>query len=658
MRAALILLGLVFLGCPGSSNPPDGGPADPDAGQLDAGERDGGTPDAGGPGRPAVILMIGDGMGKGQLEAASHYGHGRAGALFLESLPHSAQVLTGSLSGITDSAASATSLATGVRTFNGRVGLDRYGNPVQTLVELAHARGQRAGIVSTASLPHATPGAFSAHRMTRHDYLGIAEDQALRVRPDVMLGGGRRYYLPAGSGSDRSDDGLISPLQAAGYQVAFTREELQASSASSSSKVLGLFAANHLDYVQDRPAGTTEPTLTELSLAALRHLEPSEKGFFLMIEGARMDMASHLNDLPRTIGETLDFDQAVRAVTEWAKDRPNTTVLVTADHECGGLTVVQGRGAGVLPEVQWRWGEHTNDLVGLWGMGEGTDRFDGQLVDQRWIHALVRARLTGEALSVPERLLVADGHLADLRHRAASQQVESGFGPGLNQLDRLWIDADAHGLSLGLEGLWEWNKNALVLLLDVDFGAGTGPARLAGALGDLTGKADALVTNLSLDAPAVSGFGVDFALVSWGGTDARLEDLIPNAGLRGLRAPYGQAGNFGWHPVATNFAQGVRTVSGTPSPLRPEEGYEAFIHWSVLYPGLDGKVPPNATIAVAAVLVNDDGGYTSNQALPPFPAGTANPGRIVTPLPGLLIFQVDSNGDGVADGDAAPTLLP
>lgn len=662
MRKLLPCLLLVLAACPGPTDQPDGGSPDAGPGNVDAGRPDAGPGDAGDDGgnsdAPVVILLIGDGMGHGQLEAASHFAHGAAGGLFLQSLPHQAQVITGSLSGITDSAASATTLATGVRTYNARVGLDRHGRPAKTLVELAHEQGQRAGIVTSASMPHATPGSFSAHRMSRHDYLGIAHDQAMQVRPDVMLGGGQKYFLPAGPGSDRSDDGLIRPLEQAGYQAVFTRAELQATRAGADSKVIGLFASDHLEYVQDREATTTQPTLAELSLAALRHLERSEKGFFLMIEGARIDMASHLNDLPRTIGETLAFDETIRVVTEWAKDRPNTTVLVTADHECGGLKVEQPNGPGKLPTVRWRWGEHTNARVGLWGTGVGTEAFDGRTIDQRWIHAFIQSRLTGQPLQDPTRLLVPDGHLGDLRHQGPAQQNPTLFGEGLNQLDKLLVDADTDGLSLGIEGLWEWNRNALVLLLDVDFGAGTGPARLAGALNDANGVADALVSGLSLDAPAVSGFGADFALVSWGGTDARIEDMVPGAGLRGLREPYGNASDFGWFPVATNFGEAVRTVQGAPSPVRPMEGYEAFINWSVLFPSLNGKVPANATIAVSAVLVNDDGGYTSNQVLPPFPPDTPNPGRTVTPLPGLLIFRIDTNGDGVADGEAPPTLLP
>ncbi|MBS1149498.1 MAG: alkaline phosphatase [Myxococcaceae bacterium] len=643
---------------PDAGPPVDGGAPDAgksDAGRFDAGPGDSGVIDAGSD--PAIIiLMIGDGMGPGQLEAASLFRHGQPGKLFMQSLPHRGQVLTGSLSGITDSAASATTLSTGERTYNAKVGLDRLGAPAKTLVEQAHELGLRAGVVTTASVSHATPAAFTAHQSDRNQYLQIAEDQARDVRPDVMLGGGTRFFLPAGPGSDRTDLGLLGDLADAGFQVARTRTELDAIVPGAKSKVAGLFAPEHLDYVRDRAAATPQPTLSQMSISALTHLAAADRPFFLMIEGARIDMASHLNDLPRAVDETLAFDDTIRAVTQWAQGRANVTLIVTADHECGGLEVTAAKDAGVLPDVKWRWLEHTNARVSVFGQGPGTQAFDGQLVDQRWLHAAMRARLTAQPFVAPPRLLVPDGHLADLRHSPATQLAVSGYGVGINQLDKLVVDADAHGLAVGIEGLWEWQKNALVLLIDVDFGASTGPASLNGALSDTTGTVDAVLSALSVSAPPVTGFGADLALVSFGGTDVRIEDLLNGAGLRGLRAPYGLPANLGWLPVAANFGEGVRTT--TPVPVKPGEGYEALIQWSALYPALAGKVPANATIAVVAILVNDDGGHTSNQALPPFVAGTANPGRVITALPGVVVFQVDDDGDGVADGNKVPTRLP
>lgn len=691
LRAAFALLALTFSACGPrlgdgdagggidgggiDGGRPDGGrdevdTGDPDAGEpadLDAGrdadaavapdasgseEPDGGSAAA----RPIVILMIGDGMGRGQIEAASAFAHGSSDALAMQRLPHRGELTTGGPSGITDSAASATAMATGVYTYNGRVALDRERRPLETLVELARSRGMGSGIVSTASIPHATPAAFSAHNVTRHDYVGIAADQARTVQPDVMLGGGARFFMPSGPGSARRDEGLFEALEAARYAIVHDRDQLAAATATRVERLFGAFAPEHMTYVRERSPETREPTLSEMTLAALRVLDARPEGFFLMVEGARIDMASHGNDLANTVAETIAFDETVTAVIEWAAGRDDVTLIVTADHECGGLEVVTQRPAGELPAVRWRWGNHTNARVDVFASGPGTEVFDGALRDHRWVHAVARARIVGEALSPPPRVLVPDGHLSDLRHIVSMQAVASGFGESINQLDVLRLDADEHGLFVGVEGLFEWGRNAIVLWLDVDHGAGTGLANLAGTLSDDDGAADALLTRSNVTAPSLGNFGADFAVVSLGGADPHLDELSPAAGLRGLRPPFGRPAALGWHPAALNFGEGVRTRGVAASP-REGDGFEVFVPWDRLYPELAGRVPTRATVAVAAVMVNSDGGFTSNQALPPFAAGTTNPGRARTPLPGYAVFQVDADGDGVADGDATPLVI-
>lgn len=184
------------------------------------------------------------------------------------------------------------------------------------------------------------------------------------------------------------------------------------------------------------------------------------------------------------------------------------------------------------------------------------------------------------------------------------------------------------------------------------FGASTGPARLQGVLTDTTGLADSILSSLSLDAPMTAGFGADFAIVSHGGLESRNEDLLAGVGLRALSP----ANNLPWLTSSINFGENVRTT--TMSSAVPGEGLEAYVPWARLYPSLAGRVPAGATVAVAAVLVNNDGGHTSNQALPPFLAGAMNPGRTLTRLPGLVTFKVDSNNDGIADGLMPPQTVP
>jgi hypothetical protein len=202
--------------------------------------------------------------------------------------------------------------------------------------------------------------------------------------------------------------------------------------------------------------------------------------------------------------------------------------------------------------------------------------------------------------------------------------------------------------------LFEWDANAVEVWIDVDPGAGTGMPGLKDALTDTTGVADSVLTASNVSAPTASslGFGADVALVAVGGADPHVEDLIETGGLRGLRAPFGMPSDLGWRRTSMNF--GAVRVRGTPLTRVPGQGMEAFVPWVELYP--DG-VPIGARVAVAAVLVNSDGGHTSNQALPSFPPGTPNPGRAVTPLPGVVVYEIDANRDGIVDGDAPPTIV-
>jgi alkaline phosphatase len=615
-RIGLVLIVRLLAGCGGGA--PMGVGEEPDAAAL---------ADAAPARPPAVIVMIGDGMGMAQLEVASRFAHGAPGQLAMEALPVRGEVRTGGPSGITDSAAAATVMATGVYTYNGNIGVDRGEQPVETVLERAAARGWATGVVTTTSLPHATPGAFTAHVDSRSEVEAIAAQQAQVTRPDVMLGGGAQYFA-----------GLEADLDAAGYLRVSDAAGL-AAAVGSADRVFGVFAPDQMTYVAERAPDSTEPELAEMATAALTVLDRDPDGFFLMIEGGRIDHAGHSNHLVHTIHETLAFDEAVAAVTGWARARGNTTVIVTADHECGGLALVTPAPAGVYPEVSWRWDTHTNARVAAFGEGPGTAVLDRAVVDHRWVYEIARARVDGDGFVEPARQPIPDGELADLRHLAAVQTAPSGFGPGFNQLDALWVDADAHGLTVGVEGVLQWEANAIELWLDVDPGSATGPP--------------GLLAGSRVIAPAVPGFGVDLVVVARGGDDPRVEELVTSAGLRGVRAPFGSPADLGWQHAAINFGA-VRTRGGPLTPV-PGQGLEVFVPWHELYP--DG-VPAGARVALAAILVNDDGGYTSNQALPPFAAAAANPGRVPTPLPGIVVYELDSDGDGAVDGDSPPVVLP
>jgi hypothetical protein len=390
-----------------------------------------------------------------------------------------------------------------------------------------------------------------------------------------------------------------------------------------------------------------------MAMAALAVLDRDPDGFFVMIEGGRIDHASHANDLPRAIGETLAFDDTVAMVTAWARARGNVTLLVTADHECGGLEVVDPRPAGEYPIVKWRWYNHTNARVSVFGQGPGTARIDGQVLDHRWIYTVARSRMDGGVMIEPAREPIPDGELGDLRHRAASQQVETDFGVGYNQLDALWVDATRDGLFVGLEGVFEWDRNAVEVLIDVDPERNTGMPGLAGRITDQTGVADLLLGRSNVT-EGLSEMDADLVLVTLGGADPHVEDFSDVSGIRGLRAPYGQPHALGWLRAAINFGE-VR-ARDLPHAVVPGQGMEGFVPWTMMYPG--GAVPFGARIRLAAMVVDSTGAFTSNQFLPPLPAGAEAPGSRLTPLPGVVEYYLDSDLDGLVDGDFPPTVLP
>lgn len=334
-----------------------------------------------------VILLIGDGMGFAQVEAAGLYANGAAGSLFLESLPHRARVVTASASTLadreqavpTDSAAAATAMATGVKVHNGvlSMAIPGDGRPLKTVLERFAEQGKMTGLVSTAYLTDATPAAFAAHSAGRRAGREIVDGYLREARPQVIMGGG-----------DNSFGTTLTPaaIRAAGYTLITDRGGLTDLRVAAGSRVFGLFGSGNLPYEPpDRWPDTPErrhelPTLGEMTGAALKLLASEPKGFFLMSEGGQIDKAAHVGDLAHCLGEILAFDRTVRLVLDWAAGRSDTLVIVTADHETNGLEVLRGNGRGRLPEVRWTGGGgHTNREVPLFAWGAGAERIYGTL---------------------------------------------------------------------------------------------------------------------------------------------------------------------------------------------------------------------------------------------------------------------------------------
>jgi alkaline phosphatase len=578
--------------------------------------------ESGGP-PPKIILLIGDGMGEGQLAAASYYKAGALESLSLYDLPVHGRISTASPSGITDSAASATAMATGALTWNGTVGLDLDDRPVQNLVELSKEYGLATGIVTTTRISHATPASFTAHVQSRGQYEDIAAHMAA-LRPDIMLGGGLLDFENRGDSRN-----LVAELVAGDFHIVRTATELADANESTSGRMLGLFADYHLPYRVDRTEADDVPFLKDMSLAALKRLDRDPQGFFLMIEGGRIDHAGHENNVERAIGETLSFDDTVAAVVEWAGERDDVTILVTADHETGGLKVLEPSPQGALPRVSWRWGSHTNASIFLFGQGPGTDVFDGQVRDHRWVHSALSGLIRNQS-NQPPRRIIPDGRLTDLLGPTVTQTADTNAAGGA-RLSRLSLDSDERGIGIGIEGLFPWNAGATLLLIDVDYGLATGVRNLR-SLRDSVGSADSLLSAVDLPAPPDYEFGIDLAFLTQGGLEPKFEQLLDSAGLRGLRSPYGTSTELGQLRSAANFSDHSRIYTAGAEELEviTGQGLEVFIRWQELYDG--ASAPPVGTrIAVWALQLGDDAS-TSNQSLPPW----SDAEGLVAPTPLIL----------------------
>ncbi|WP_279084527.1 alkaline phosphatase [Kluyvera ascorbata] len=326
-----------------------------------------------------VILLIGDGMGDSEITAARNYAEG-AGGYFkgIDALPLTGQYThyalnkkTGKPDYVTDSAASATAWSTGVKTYNGALGVDIHEKDHQTILELAKAAGLATGNVSTAELQDATPAALISHVTSRKCYgpsvtsekcptnalekggKGSITEQMLNARADVTLGGGAKTFAETATAGEWQGKTLREQAQARGYQLVDNVTTLDAITQANQDKpLLGLFSDGNMPLRWegpkasyhgnlDKPAVTctpnpkrdsSVPTLAQMTDKAISLLSTSEKGFFLQVEGASIDKQDHAANPCGQIGETVDLDEAVQKALEFAKKDGNTLVIVTADH--------------------------------------------------------------------------------------------------------------------------------------------------------------------------------------------------------------------------------------------------------------------------------------------------------------------------------------
>ncbi len=310
-----------------------------------------------------IILFIGDGMGTAQVYGAMTASEHK---LILESFPYTGFSKTYSYDNyVTDSGAGGTAIACGIKTRNGMIGMSPDSVPVNSILEIAHQNKMATGIVVTSSVTDATPASFVAHVINRGYYEDIAKAY-LNGTVDVFIGGGE------GNFRDRLDSAdLTIMLKKQGYDVVYSIDSLKK---SSSRKIAGLLAKGNMPAVQNGRVGA----LSEMTRKAIQTLSRNPNGFFLMVEGSLIDKNAHGKNLPETLTEVIDMDEAIGVAKDFADKNKQTLIVVTADHETGGLALVNGdiknhQVAGSFIES----GSHTGVMVPIFSYGAGARYFSG-----------------------------------------------------------------------------------------------------------------------------------------------------------------------------------------------------------------------------------------------------------------------------------------
>jgi len=306
---------------------------------------------------PNIILMIGDGMGLSQISAGM-YANDNSTAL--EDFEYVGLSKTSSSSGlVTDSAASGTAMASGVKTLNKVLGIDSKNIFQKSILEICQEKGYKTGLIATSSIVHATPASFYANEVSRYNYENIAYQLSIQ-NIDLFVGGGSKHFT-----SRKDKRNLIKEMFE--YDFVKSIKEFEKSKASK----IGFFT-----YFDEPPSiiNGREPNLDKITRIAIDKLSSSNTPFFIMIEGSQIDWAGHNNDGKMLISEFKDFNSAIREALNFAEFEGNTLVVVTADHETGGMSF-SGRVNRVITKFNTK--SHTATMVPVFSYGPNSQLFKG-----------------------------------------------------------------------------------------------------------------------------------------------------------------------------------------------------------------------------------------------------------------------------------------
>jgi alkaline phosphatase len=322
-----------------------------------------------------VILMIGDGMGVSHVFAGFSANNDQ---LYLQYAKHIGFQKTKSKDKYkTDSAAGGTAMACGVKTNNGTIGQDADNKDAKSILEIANENGKATGLVAASKITHATPASFIAHVPSRKLYEDIAEF-FISDQLDLFIGGGLDDF------EKREDKrSLLPDLEQKGFQVVKTEDELNK---IEEGKVAALLSSGHIDKYPAR--GEFLPNSTN---KALKLLSKDEDGFFLMVEGSQIDWGGHDNSVGYVVEEMLDFDRTIGEVLKFAAEDGHTLVIITADHETGGMSVHDANPAEGKVEGRFTTGSHSSVMVPVFAYGPGAEKFIGIYENTEIFHKMVQA---------------------------------------------------------------------------------------------------------------------------------------------------------------------------------------------------------------------------------------------------------------------------
>jgi alkaline phosphatase len=328
-----------------------------------------------------VILLIGDGMGLPQITGAMYMNENKTVFERFKNIGFHKSHASDNL--VTDSAAGATAFASGVKTYNGAIGVNARKESVPTLLEMAEKKEMATGLVASSSITHATPASFIAHVDGREDKEEIALG-FLDTPIDIFIGGGMDHFVRRKT--DERD--LVAELTAKGYQITnFFDQEIDALDIRTEMNI-GYFTANG----EPLPVTEGRDYLIPATEKALDFLDGrSANGFFVMIEGSQIDWGGHANDANYMVKEMLEFEDVVAIALDFAAKDKNTLVIVTGDHETGGFAVQPGSTLGNI-KTAFTTKSHTALMIPVFADGPGAEVFRG-IYDNTAIFDKIKAAL-------------------------------------------------------------------------------------------------------------------------------------------------------------------------------------------------------------------------------------------------------------------------